>query len=161
MAVQLAKALGASTVAATGSNTELLKSLGADIAIDYHNENWGETLAGQDYDVIFATVADGDDSAERALGVLGPKGSFIYTLDKTALKDKENPDIGDRTFKYMLTESTDATSLVKIAQFVMDGKVKPLLHQDKTFPFTPEGWGALIKDAASGRAKGKLVMDLK
>lgn len=161
MAVQLAKALGASTVAATGSNTELLKSLGADIAINYHDENWGETLAGQDYDVIFATVADGDDSAERALGVLGPKGSFIYTLEKTALKDKENPDLGDRTFKYMLTDSTDAKSLVKIAQFVMDGKLKPLLHQDKTFPFTPEGWGALLKDAASGRAKGKLVMDLK
>jgi len=45
LAIQIAKALGA-TVAATSSDTALIKSLGADIAIDYHKEDWGEKLKG-------------------------------------------------------------------------------------------------------------------
>ena len=116
-AVQIAKALGAATVAATSSNTALLTELGADIAINYHEEDWGEKLAGEDYDCIFATVKDGDDGAERALKVLGPKGSFIYTLEGSALKDKDNKDKGDRKFAFMLTDSKDAKSLARIANW--------------------------------------------
>ena len=53
--------------------------------------DWSEQLAGENYDVVFATVAD-KDAAERALKVLGPEGSFIYTLQQAGLKDKENPE---------------------------------------------------------------------
>ena len=71
MAIQIAKALGAETVAATGSNTALIKELGADVAINYREADWGEVLSGQNYDVIFATVNDDKPSpaAERALKV--------------------------------------------------------------------------------------------
>lgn len=73
MAIQIAKALGAEIVAATGSNTALIKELGADVAINYREADWGEVLSGQNYDVIFATVNDDKPSpaAERALKVGG------------------------------------------------------------------------------------------
>jgi NADPH:quinone reductase-like Zn-dependent oxidoreductase len=160
-AIQIAKALGAETVAATSSDTALLTRLGADVAINYREEDWSEKLAGQDYDCIFATVADGDDGAERALKVLAPKGSFIYTLDKSALKDPNNEAKGDRKFAFMLTDSKDAQSLVRIANWASEGKVKAVLDNDgKAFPFNQEGWEKLMKRSNSGRTKGKLVMDL-
>jgi NADPH:quinone reductase-like Zn-dependent oxidoreductase len=106
LAVQIAKALGA-TVAATGSNTDMLTSLGADVAINYHEKDWGVELAGQDYDLIFATVDDSKPApaAERALKVLGTSGSFICLLE--SILPKEGLDLGGRKFEFMLTDSMD------------------------------------------------------
>ncbi len=39
-------------------------------------------------------------------------------------------------------------------------QVKPVLHEDKTFEFTAAGWEALVTTSNSGRAKGKLVMEM-
>jgi hypothetical protein len=39
-------------------------------------------------------------------------------------------------------------------------QVKAVLHEDKTFDFTAEGWAALVAVSNSGRAKGKLVMEM-
>ena len=159
LAIQIAKALGAETVAATSSNVELLKKLGADVAINYREDDWSEKLAGQDFDLVFATVAD-EDAAERALKVLGPKGSFIYTLQSAKLKDENNKDKGERHYAFMLTNSRDTEGLVRIAKWAEDGLVKAELHSGKAYPFTQEGWTALTDVLSSGRAKGKLVMDL-
>ena len=63
--------------------------------------------------------------------------------------------------KGMRPLSKDAKSLVRIANWVSEGKVKPVIaNRGKTFSFNQEGWEALMKVSNSGRAKGKLVMDL-
>ena len=73
-AIQLAKHLGA-TVATTTStaNVEFVKSLGADIVIDYKKEDFEEVL--RDYDVVLNSQ-DGK-TLKKSLRVLKPGGKLI------------------------------------------------------------------------------------
>src|SRR5207244_10610695 len=66
-AIQLAKHIGA-TVATTTStaNVDLVKSLGADVVIDYKKEDFEQVLSG--YDVVLNSL--GKDTLEKSLKVL-------------------------------------------------------------------------------------------
>jgi NADPH:quinone reductase-like Zn-dependent oxidoreductase len=72
--IQLAKQLGA-TVATTasGKNAELVRSLGADVVVDYTKEDFAEVLSG--YDVVLDSR--GGENLERSLTVLKPGGQAI------------------------------------------------------------------------------------
>ena len=55
--VQLAKALGATVVATSGArNMDRVARLGADEVLDYRSTNWGVTLAGRDFDVVYDCI---------------------------------------------------------------------------------------------------------
>jgi NADPH:quinone reductase-like Zn-dependent oxidoreductase len=73
-AIQLAKHIGA-TVATTTStaNIDLVKSLGADIVIDYKKDDFEKVLNG--YDVVLNSL--GKDTLEKSLSVLKPGGKLI------------------------------------------------------------------------------------
>jgi NADPH:quinone reductase-like Zn-dependent oxidoreductase len=74
--VQLARHLGASVTAVCGAkNLELVRSLGAALAIDYQTEDF--TRNGRRYDVIFDAV--GKHSFTRSRGSLKPAGSYLAT----------------------------------------------------------------------------------
>ena len=72
--IQLAKHLGA-TVATTasGKNAELVRSLGADVVVDYKKENFADVLSG--YDVVLDSL--GGENLEKSLTVLKPGGQAI------------------------------------------------------------------------------------
>src|SRR6059058_2739648 len=73
-AIQLAKHIGA-TVATTTStvNVDLVRSLGADVVIDYKKEDFENVLSG--YDVVLNSL--GKDTLEKSLKVLKPGGKLI------------------------------------------------------------------------------------
>src|SRR5207244_1265368 len=73
-AIQLAKHLGA-TVATTTStaNVDLVRSLGADIVIDYKKEDFADVL--RDYDVVLNSLDK--VTLEKSLQVLKPGGKLI------------------------------------------------------------------------------------
>ena len=75
--IQLAKHLGA-TVATTanGNNEELVRSLGADVVVDYTKEDFAEVLSG--YDVVLDSL--GGDNLEKSLTVLKPGGLAISVV---------------------------------------------------------------------------------
>jgi NADPH:quinone reductase-like Zn-dependent oxidoreductase len=74
IAIQLAKHLGA-VVAATASatKTDLVKSLGADVVIDYRKQVFETVL--HDYDVVLDTV--GGETLDKSLRVLRPGGTVV------------------------------------------------------------------------------------
>jgi NADPH:quinone reductase-like Zn-dependent oxidoreductase len=75
-AVQLAKHLGADVTAVCDTkNVELVRSLGADRAIDYLREDF--TKNGETYDIIFDAV--GKHSFRRCRRSLKPRGIYIET----------------------------------------------------------------------------------
>jgi NADPH:quinone reductase-like Zn-dependent oxidoreductase len=75
-AVQLAKYYGAEvTGVCSASNLELVKSLGADVVIDYAKEDFAKN--GQRYDLVFDAV--GKISRSHAKGSLTENGVFLST----------------------------------------------------------------------------------
>ena len=74
VAIQLAKHLGATVATTAGTdNIDLVRSLGADVVIDYRNDDFAERLSG--YDVVLNTL--GPDVLEKSLAVLKPGGKLI------------------------------------------------------------------------------------
>jgi NADPH:quinone reductase-like Zn-dependent oxidoreductase len=75
-AVQLARSMGAHVTAVCGArNLDLVRSLGADRAIDYAQDDFRKD--GQTYDVIFDAV--GKQSYRRCRGSLKRGGTYIAT----------------------------------------------------------------------------------
>jgi NADPH:quinone reductase-like Zn-dependent oxidoreductase len=75
-AVQLAKHFGSHVTAVCNTkNVELVRSLGADVAIDYQQQDF--TKNGETYDIIFDAV--GKHSFRRSRHSLKPGGTFIST----------------------------------------------------------------------------------
>ena len=73
-AVQLAKHFGAHVTGVCGTaNLELVKSLGADVVVDYTREDFSK--AGRIYDVVFDTV--GRSGFSRSLRSLKRGGSYV------------------------------------------------------------------------------------
>lgn len=76
-AIQLAKYYGATvTAVCSGKNHDLVKSLGADITIDYHKTDF--TTHENAYDVIFDTV--GKSSFGKCKNALTKEGKYLTTV---------------------------------------------------------------------------------
>ena len=173
-AIQLAKHLGA-TVATTTSagNMALVKSLGADVVIDYKQDAFEERLSG--YDVVLNSQ-DGKTLA-KSLGVLQAGGRLISISgppDPQFAEDTKAPWLvkqvmralsrGTRrqaqrlkvsyTFLFM---KASGSQLRQITSLIESGAIRPVI--DKVFPF--ESTNEAMAYVESGRAKGKVVIKVR
>ncbi len=122
LAIQIAKARGARVIAtASAANQDLLKQLGADVAIDYAKPNWENTV----HDVDFALMPVGGETMKRTYGVM-KKGGTIATLisraDPAELKKRRLR--GAPVFSH-----PDANELAEITKLIEAGKIKPIVSQ--------------------------------
>lgn len=170
-AIQLAKHLGA-TVATTTSaaNTDLVERLGADVVIDYREDDFETVL--HDYDVV---VHSQDDRAlEKSLRVLKPGGklisisgppdpAFAREIGKPwflrpvmwALSRRVRTAATRRQVSYsFLFMRADGEQLREITSLIDSGVIQPVL--DRVFPFASTNEALAYVD--KGRAKGKVVV---
>src|SRR5439155_7070227 len=173
-AIQLAKHVGA-TVATTTStaNADLVRSLGADVAIDYKKEDFAHVL--RDYDVVLNSLDK--VTLEKSLRVLRPGGQLISISGppdaafarsigaawvlKTimgALSYGIRAKAQRRHARYsFLFMRADGGQLSEITALIDNGTIRPVV--DRVFPF------ASTKEAMAyvegGRAKGKVVVSLR
>jgi NADPH:quinone reductase-like Zn-dependent oxidoreductase len=170
-AIQLAKHLGA-TVATTTSaqNAELVKSLGADVVIDYKAQDFEKVLSG--YDLVLNS--QDPKTLEKSLGVLKPGGQLISISgppDPAFAKElglnlflklvmrllsrgvrKKAKGLGIRySFLFMRAQGQQ---LSEITSLIESGVIRPVV--DKVFPF--EKTGDALAYVETGRAKGKVVI---
>lgn len=170
-AIQLAKHLGA-TVATTTSteNVDLVRSLGADVIVDYKKDDFAKILTG--YDLVLNSL--GKDTLEKSLEVLKPGGKVIsisgppdvafakesglngflqqvMRLLSSSIRRKAERHGVSYAFLFM---RADGAQLSKITALIESGVVRPVV--DRIFPFlaTNEAMDYL----AMGRAKGKVVI---
>ncbi|XP_062159201.1 2-methylene-furan-3-one reductase-like [Alnus glutinosa] len=141
LVIQLAKQVfGASRVAATSSTgkLELLKSLGADLAIDYTKENF------EDLPEKFDVVYDAIGQCERAVKVVKEGGSVV------ALTGAVTPP----GFRFVVT--SNGAVLRKLNPYLESGKVKAVIDPKGPFPFTQlvEAFSYI----ETNRATGKVVI---
>ncbi|MDQ3060155.1 MAG: NADP-dependent oxidoreductase [Pseudomonadota bacterium] len=170
-AIQLARHLGA-TVATTTSagNAAWVKSLGADIVIDYRQDDFEKVLNG--YDVVLNS--QDAKTLEKSLNVLKPGGQLISISgppDPAFAEEIKAPwlvkqlmralSFGARRkarrhhvgFSFLFMKAS-GNQLRQITPLIESGAIRPVV--DKVFPF------AATNDALayveSGRAKGKVVI---
>ena len=149
LAIQMAKHLGA-YVATTVSarNADLVKSLGADLVIDYKTENFDEVIS--DYDVVFDMV--GGDIMNRSFKVLKKGGHLV------SIKGQDTDGLAaqhDVKFDWFFMHP-DGAQLKALADLVTSGALKPVI--DSTFKFADAA--KAYDHLAEGHAVGKIVIDM-
>jgi NADPH:quinone reductase-like Zn-dependent oxidoreductase len=173
-AIQLAKHLGA-TVATTASagNTDLVKSLGADVVIDYKKDDFEARLS--DFDVVLNSQ-DGK-TLMKSLKVLKPGGHLISISgppDPLFAQDIKAPWLVRQVMRVLsfgarrqaqrlqvgyafLFMKASGSQLRQITSLIESGAIRPVV--DKVFPF--ESTNDALAYVASGRAKGKVVIKVR
>src|SRR5262249_51411375 len=146
-AIQIAKARGAKVIAtASTANQDLLKELGADVAIDYTKQKFEDVA--KDVDVVLDSV--GKDTLARSYGVLR-KGGFIVSIvarpDQTEL-DKHG------IHGAALSVDPNSEELADIGKLIDQGKIKVIVSQ--TFPLSEAK--AAQEQVATGHTRGKIVL---
>lgn len=173
-AIQLAKLMGA-FVATTASDKgyELVKSLGADLIINYKKEKFEEMLSG--YDAVFDTL--GGASLEKSFRILKPGGQIVSVSGVPNARFGKEAKLGwiktailsfvSRKIKalekktqaryHFLFMKPSGAQLKVLKEFIEGGRIKPVI--DKVYPLkdTEQAFHYL----EGGSAKGKVVISIK
>jgi len=150
--VQLAKHFGATVSAVcSGANVELVKSLGADKAVDYTKEDF--TKNAETYDLIFDVV--GATTFDRCQNSLKAEGVFLACI-------MDLPDVlrtlwtsitgGKKMMGGVAINNMDRMTF--IAELAAAGKLKPVI--DRSYPL--EQIAEAFKQVERGHKKGNVVI---
>jgi NADPH:quinone reductase-like Zn-dependent oxidoreductase len=146
-AVQIAKARGARVIAtASTANQDLLKQLGADVAVDYTKSKFEDVA--KDVDAVLDPV--GKETLARSYGVV-KKGGIVMSLvaqpDPAELQKHGIRGAG-------ISSHADADDLTEIAQLVDAGKIKPIVTE--VLPLSDAVKAQ--QQAATHHTRGKVVL---
>ncbi|PEB79237.1 NADP-dependent oxidoreductase [Bacillus nitratireducens] len=148
-AIQIAKSFGA-FVATTASskNEEFLKSLGADLIIDYKNEKFEELLS--DYNIVLDTI--GGEVQEKSFQIIKSGGVLVSIVHEPLHEVK-----GIRSGFLWLKPS--GKQLEELTSLIQDGKIKPIIS--KVVPFSEQGVRESHILSESQHTRGKIVITME
>ncbi|MHC9010521.1 NADP-dependent oxidoreductase [Stenotrophomonas rhizophila] len=174
VAIQLAKHLGAFVATTTSTaNVAWVKDLGADVVIDYKQQDFATEL--RDYDVVLNSL--GKDELTRSLQILKPGGHLIsisgpptpafatarglawplkqvMRLLSHGIRSKAEQKGVTYTFVFM---RASGQQLSEISSLVEAGAIRPVI--DRVFPF--QQTQDALAHVETGRAKGKVVVEMR
>jgi NADPH:quinone reductase-like Zn-dependent oxidoreductase len=146
-AIQIAKARGARVLAtASTANQDLLKQLGADVAIDYTATKFEDVA--KDVDVVLDPV--GKDTLTRSYGVV-KKGGIVVTI----VSRPDQAELDKRGIRgASLSSHPNANELAEITKLIDDKKIRPIVTL-----VLPLAEAAKADDqAATHHTRGKIVL---
>jgi NADPH:quinone reductase-like Zn-dependent oxidoreductase len=173
IAIQLAKHLGAFVATTTSTaNVAWVKALGADVVIDYKQQDFAAAL--HDYDVVLNSL--GSDELDKSLRILKPGGHLVsisgpptpafatarglawplkqvMRLLSRGIRKKAKQKNVEYTFVFM---RADGAQLREISALIESGAIRPVV--DKVLPF--KDTSEALAYSESGRAKGKVVVQM-
>jgi len=157
-AVQIAKALGATTAATCGPfNVAFVESLAADLVIDYSREDF--TRRAEQYDVVFDAVAMSSFGACRHL--LNPGGSYVTTLPGPSVFFWAAVQSAARMFgrskqaRFLMVRHEGA-DLAFLGELADAGRLRPSIG--RTFPL--ERARDAHDASEQGHTRGKIVLEM-
>jgi NADPH2:quinone reductase len=157
--IQIAKALGAAQVITTCSpdHFDFVKSIGADRAINYHEEKWYEVLADRSVDVVYDCVSHKGTGA-LSFPKLKQGGRYVallpFSMAGPAAKLKR-PDV-----KQKMISCSDCAFYNKmdvLTKLVDAGQLRP--HVDQVYELADAG-GA-VKHSLTKHTMGKVAIVMK
>jgi NADPH:quinone reductase-like Zn-dependent oxidoreductase len=174
IAIQLAKHIGAYVATtASAANADWLRSLGADLVIDYKTQDFETVL--RDYDVVLHS--QDAKALAKSLSVLRPGGRLVsisgpptpafateiqapwylkpvfWALAQGTLRKARQRKVG---FDFLLMKANGA-QLGQIAALIDAGHIRPVI--DCVYPFAETN--AAMAHVESGRARGKVVIKVR
>ncbi|MCC7163212.1 MAG: NAD(P)-dependent alcohol dehydrogenase [Anaerolineae bacterium] len=156
-AVQLAKYFGAHvTAVCSTANLELVKSLGADQAIDYTKEDFTER--GETYDLIFDAV--GKSSYSRCRNLLNETGTYVTSvpapdfLAQLLLTRNSRGKKARFVAPGLRSSAQKAKDLAFLTELVNAGHLKSVI--DRRYPM--EQIGEAHRYVEAGHKKGNVVI---
>jgi NADPH:quinone reductase-like Zn-dependent oxidoreductase len=173
-AIQLAKHLGASVATTTSStNGDLVRSLGADVVVDYKTQDFEQVLSG--YDVVLNSL--GKDTLERSLNVLKPGGRLISISGPPDIEFAREQRLnwflqqGTRLLSFGIRKKArrhgvnysfvfmraNGEQLSQITSLIESAVIRPVI--DRIFPFDATKEALTYLD--TGRARGKVVVKMR
>jgi NADPH:quinone reductase-like Zn-dependent oxidoreductase len=148
-AIQIAKARGAKVIAtASTANQELLKQLGADVAIDYTKQKFEDVA--KDVDVVLDSI--GKDTLARSYGTVKRGGIIVSLVARPKQSELEKHGIRGAA----LSVDPNSDELAEIGKLIDQKKIKVIVSQ--TFPLS-EAMKAQ-EQVASGHTRGKIVLKI-
>ncbi len=172
-AIQLAKHLGAFVATTTSTaNVAWVKSLGADLVIDYKKEDFEDIL--RDYDVVLNS--QDAETLGKCLRILKPRGKLIsisgppdpafgeeigaswfvklvMNLLSAGIRRKAKRGNIDFSFLFM---KANGNQLREIAMLIDSGAIRPVV--DRLYPFAATSEAMTYVE--TGRARGKVVVKI-
>ena len=174
IAIQLAKHLGALVATTTSSaNVNLVKSLGADVVVDYKKDQFEKML--HDYDAVLNSLDA--QTLRKSLNALKPGGKLIsisgppdprfaremgmnwgvrqvmrlmsYRIRKAAKRRRVS-------YSFLFMKASE-DQLREIGRLIDEEEIRPVV--DRVFPF--ESIAEALAYVETGRAKGKVVVELR
>jgi NADPH:quinone reductase-like Zn-dependent oxidoreductase len=149
IAVQLARWKGAYVIGtASAGNADFVRSLGADLVIDYHTTRFEEVV--QDADLVIDVV--GGEYYERSLNATKPGGTVV-SIAATLPDDEKAKVRGVRALSATGTDSNKA-ELVELTGLIDAGVVKPAISHIYELEEVKDALSAV----SSGHTRGKIVV---
>ena len=174
IAIQLAKHLGALVATTTSSaNVNLVKSLGADVVVDYKKDQFEKML--HDYDAVLNSLDA--QTLRKSLNALKPGGKLIsisgppdprfaremgmnwgvrqvmrlmsYRIRKAAKRRRVS-------YSFLFMKASE-DQLREIGRLIDEEEIRPVV--DRVYPF--ESIAEALAYVETGRAKGKVVVELR
>jgi NADPH:quinone reductase-like Zn-dependent oxidoreductase len=159
-AVQIAKALGAQvTGVCSGRNIEMVRSIGADLVIDYTKKDYWRS--GKKYDLILDNNAG--RSLLKPLSALNSTGTYVFVggsafilpmLQQLILKPFYSRKNGKRNLGMMA--NMNQADLTFIKELFEAGKVVPVIDRRYSLSEVPEA----LRYLEAGHARGKVIISM-
>lgn len=156
MMIQLAKALGARTVvtAASPRNHDLLRALGADVVLDYHEAELWEGMPENSVDHAIDNFGD-PGTADRAMRIIRPGGTFLIMPAFKGESYTDTPKPGVTQLPYLGWTATRADSDV-LSGLVETGKLRPVIYRSMPLAEVTDAWDISV----AGKLTGKILLDV-
>lgn len=155
LAVQIAKSLDAQVIGVCSTrNLDLVRALGADLVIDYTQEDFTQSEAR--YDLIFD--AAGKRSFSDCRRVLTPRGIYVTTEFSLglAIQGKWVSMTGDQKMIPMVPAAPNPEIKELFEQLLKTVKLKPVIDRSYTLSETPEAFRLYEK----GQVQGRIVITI-
>jgi NADPH:quinone reductase-like Zn-dependent oxidoreductase len=150
-AVQFAKWKGAHVIGtASGSNADLVRSLGADEFIDYRSTRFEDAV--RDVDVVFDTI--GGDTQERSWKVLKKGGVLVSIVQPPSEQSAKAHNVRGI---FMREDATRNEELIQISKLVASGQVK--VNVETILPLREARKAQELSQ--TGHARGKIVLKVE
>ena len=158
VAIQVAKAIGAKVFTTVrGDNVEFARSVGADVVIDYKNEDYISVIMretdGRGVDVVFDTI--GGETLARSPDVLAQLGRVVSIVDIAQPQNLIEAWGKNASYHFVFTRQNRG-KLDELATLVERGQLRP--HVGAVYPLADVSLAHAMLEAPNNGVQGKIAI---